>query len=427
MPKPSNNLSRVKITNKGPLDLARGAYNDLREILSYPASAVTALPAFLDPAYKEVNGKAVPTGKSAPARYQEARKADLASAKRGEGLEGIISDPANLIPAGVGGGLAKRAAAAVASQALVNTLEGRDQSLPGLAMAAMGGALPESKIITQGTRPASPVREGAVWAQHQLDGLLPLDQATLKMDPKVLAAYGIEAPALHVQSRLDPSVTWVPRNRAPGTEMGNAYAEWAGKRPLVSPSGQPLVLFHGTSDPSIALRDKGFRRYTGQSGAFLGAGSYFTPSPGDAETWAGLQAMSRGERGLLPHGQQIMPVHVATDNPLLIPFRNGEDQYNEYYKMLGIPPKVAAAAQSANKDAAAQISDALTSRGHDAAIRLGPMRSVVEAFLPNPEGRVKSIFNRGTWDRGNIDMLKAIPAAGAGLLYRATSQQKENQ
>jgi hypothetical protein len=96
--------------------------------------------------------------------------------------------------------------------------------------------------------------------------------------------------------------------------------------------------------------------------------------------------------------------------------------------MLGIPSSVSNAAKESNRDAAAQITDALVSRGHDAAIRMGPMRSVLEVFVPHPEGRVKSIFNRGTWDRNELDMLKAIPAAGAGLLYRATSsQQKENQ
>jgi hypothetical protein len=93
----------------------------------------------------------------------------------------------------------------------------------------------------------------------------------------------------------------------------------------------------------------------------------------------------------------------------------------------GVTQKVADAAKAANPDAAAQISHALTSRGHDAVIRTGPARSILEAFLPNPEGRVKSIFNEGTWDRNNLDMIKSIPVAvGAGLLYRS-SQQKENK
>lgn len=154
-----------------------------------------------------------------------------------------------------------------------------------------------------------------------------------------------------------------------------AFKEWFGDSKIVDASGNPLVVYHGTTSP------EDFDAFAQPKGR---AGIYFTPRPGTANTYAG----SRPSIGKLKENGRVLPVYLSIQNPKII----GEEK-----ALAPDMKKSRFSDMSADALSSAHIStedlQRLRSDGYDGVINYETLEIV--AFDPT---QIKSVNNRGTFD-----------------------------
>lgn len=154
-------------------------------------------------------------------------------------------------------------------------------------------------------------------------------------------------------------------------ENSDAFQTWFAGSQMVDRNGNPQVLYHGTQD-DVDYFDLAHanRKDTG----WAGEGVYLTNQPIVANAYA---QMKRGG-GV---GANVMPVYASLRNPYIV----------------SDPIQVKAELRAGGKPAAIEFTENLQANGYDGVILQYPggVQEIV-AFEP---GQVKSVFNRGTWNR----------------------------
>lgn len=159
------------------------------------------------------------------------------------------------------------------------------------------------------------------------------------------------------------------------------FQQWFAGSKLVTPDGQPLKLYHGTS------KDQDFKKFR-----MPGNGIWFTTSPKDASDYA----MNNDSQGYSYDGptnmaHRVMPVYVRALNPLII------DRFPEAVTMAGSNGRggdPTRAYRKAQKDWIAQVRQ----DGHDAIV-IGD--TVVVIGSPN---QIKSAVGNKRFDPSNANV-----------------------
>jgi diguanylate cyclase (GGDEF)-like protein len=199
---------------------------------------------------------------------------------------------------------------------------------------------------------------------------------------KLLAAINESVISLPNPSRQTEESGTEPLNETKRNTATAAFKKWFGKSKVVDEGGEPLVVYHGT--------DKYFTKFKTHEGAGgeLGAGAYFTNNPETAGVY-GEEAESEDYRS----GARILPVYLSLQNPL--------DVSNLDY----IPSR-----------------KKLIKQGYDGIIEKVGDKMQIVAFYPT---QIKSIFNRGTWDGNNKDILYEEKTNPADELKKLGAMYKE--
>lgn len=151
------------------------------------------------------------------------------------------------------------------------------------------------------------------------------------------------------------------------------FKNWFGKSKVVDGDGKPVVLYHGT--------DQNFDEFQGTS--------WFTTSKSDASNYS--EIITPGKE----RTPNVMPVYVSIKKPKVI------DSY-------------------ATRD---EVEAAKQSGKYDGVIVKGVMGSDKNYYITFKPEQVKSVFNRGTFDPKDPNILRGAGAATAG----ATATQEESK
>lgn len=170
------------------------------------------------------------------------------------------------------------------------------------------------------------------------------------------------------------------------------FKRWFGDSKVVDEDGNPLVVYHGTSDSFDAFSVEG-RQYT--SGLRTNGAAWFTPNPKEASWAAEALPKMRGETGGAPN---VMPVYLSIKNPLFA------TEFSAY------PTKK-------------EIAD-LVAAGYDGVIvtRTGRVEDADKIMAFRPEQIKSAIGNRGTFDPANPDIRYSLQGGKAFELDPTTSK-----
>jgi len=165
------------------------------------------------------------------------------------------------------------------------------------------------------------------------------------------------------------------------------FKKWFGNSKVVDESGKPLTVYHGTSDniKSFDLNHPN-RKDTG----WLGRGVYLTDSPSLASDYSLLKGGSSSPN--------VLPVHAKLENP--------------YYATLADKERLMLKGKR-GQEAADAWTEELKAKGHDGVILqylakdVGEKNVSREIVVFDPK-QIKSIFNRGTYDPKDPDLLHAF-------------------
>ena len=153
------------------------------------------------------------------------------------------------------------------------------------------------------------------------------------------------------------------------------FQSWFGKSVMTNESGSPLILYHGTGDNVTEFDlDHPNRKDTG----WLGTGVYLTDSTEMASAYAGIKGGRKGGN--------VMPLYARLENPYMATLEDKQRMAN------------------AGREGADQFTARLKEQGHDGVI-LDYGNGEREIVVFDPAG-VKSIFNEGTFDPNNPDILQ---------------------
>ena len=174
------------------------------------------------------------------------------------------------------------------------------------------------------------------------------------------------------------------------------FARWFGNSKAASPGGHPVVLYHGSNNGNVKSFDPSLSGKNEFPDFGKGA-AYLTDDPHLASGYA----MKRGGEG-----QSVYPVFASIQNPEII----YKDKISTSWK------------------APDGFTDTLKSQGKDGVIV--KLRDIddetgeifdeyLEEVVPFYPEQIKSIFNRGTFDPNDPNILKSIAPyalAGGGLM-----------
>lgn len=188
-----------------------------------------------------------------------------------------------------------------------------------------------------------------------------------------------------------------------------AFKEWFGSSKVVDENGEPLVVYHGTTDDFTDFQDH----------PDFAQGFYFTPDPDVAAVFAETGLISKGLEGA-----RTIPVYLAIENPADL--RDGE-----------AATKVYRALKAANEDEAAKsvlttrdenmwelfhdgnrdVLEALERTGYDGLLLTEPDFDAPSyvAFSPT---QIKSVYNRGSFDPSDPRILYQRHPANSYLPQR---------
>jgi len=187
------------------------------------------------------------------------------------------------------------------------------------------------------------------------------------------------------------------------------FAKWFGGSKVVDEAGGPRTMYHGTDADfdSFSTEKIGSKTDAG----FLGRGFSFSSRPEYASAYATDDIFN-------PTGKRaVYPVHLSLKNPLKL--YRGEDN-KPLLRSLGVT--------EFGSDAAAHKTDRFIASGYDGVMSIDrETGDVVEALAFEPT-QAKSIFNRGTYDPQDPNILKsALPyvVAGGGLMAAMSPSQAQ--
>jgi Large polyvalent protein associated domain 38/ddrB-like ParB superfamily domain/ADP-Ribosyltransferase in polyvalent proteins/Large polyvalent protein-associated domain 1 len=164
-------------------------------------------------------------------------------------------------------------------------------------------------------------------------------------------------------------------NRMGGTQANAAFQRWFGESKIIEAEGQPMVLYHGTTDSFDAFDPNAIGR---RDSGFYGRGFYFTDSPWLASRYVG--GSSKG--GTVREGANVLPVYLHMVNP----FYTSEES---------LTADEIAAIKQANHDGIIAAPDNMST----------PDGSSPREFVVfRPEQIKSAIGNRGTFDPDSADI-----------------------
>jgi GGDEF domain-containing protein len=173
------------------------------------------------------------------------------------------------------------------------------------------------------------------------------------------------------------------------------FQNWFGDSKVVDENGQPLVMYHGSY-----AADK-FSSFSVKGNSYLGI--YLSSDPSYASTY----------------GNAVLPVYVKIENPFVI---NLPDEFG-YNGVISIDGKII----GFYRELTEEVIDTLKAKGYDGiqvhinetlpSGRLPAKSFEIVAFSPE---QIKSVFNRGTFDPTNPNILRQGPKGFTRWLDDAT-------
>lgn len=163
------------------------------------------------------------------------------------------------------------------------------------------------------------------------------------------------------------------------------FRKWFEGSVLKNEDGSPLVLYHGTADD---LHEFDLDHPNRKDSGWLGRGIYMTDDPGLASSYASLKAWdvtrpSNAERN-------VMPLYASLKNPYIATVADKQ-------RLQGLGRE---ASEAWTRELQAQGYDGVILNFDTPAARKGSREVVVF-----DRGDVKSVFNKGEWNRENADLL----------------------
>lgn len=204
-------------------------------------------------------------------------------------------------------------------------------------------AAPEAAIASEPTQPVQ------VRATEAPQSTLSKIEATAEAGPTRVAVDdddAIEAAAAAQAKRKFKGVSQagskgsvlIPGEASPRFKTPE-FKKWFGKGIFKDKDGNPVALFHGTKS-----KEKFSSFDTERRGYHFGKGSYFTPSPGRADDYAGFRDYYE-EGSDAPEGSRVLKVFTSIENPYYVSSdqsvsdlgRNLERTDNAKFKKLEVP------------------------------------------------------------------------------------------
>lgn len=177
----------------------------------------------------------------------------------------------------------------------------------------------------------------------------------------------------------------------------DAFRAWFSASRVRTPTGEPLVVYHGTraNFPAFTLESRG----AATAAPSAGEGFFFSRRPHTASSYTNLVQPDEKEAHdalfkarnyaaaaeLRQAGGNVMPVYLRIENPLTVDQKGKGYRETSYYELI----------QRAKAG------------GHDGLIIRNTYDAVMGDALPDDifivfdPRQVKSVFNRGTWDRSS--------------------------
>jgi hypothetical protein len=177
--------------------------------------------------------------------------------------------------------------------------------------------------------------------------------------------------------------------------INDAFWEWFGDSRIVDSNGNPLVVYHGTNMEFDSFNDEKIGM-NGNNG-FVGRGFYFSPDKSLASAYG-----------------HVISVFLSLQNPFDLTkplikddakfwgeisqtyaFEEGDDPYSVYNALSYSVPD--------DPEISQFITDGMLNAGYDGIIVKGRSVNEIVAFRPT---QIKSIFNEGTWNIYNSNIMK---------------------
>ena len=174
-------------------------------------------------------------------------------------------------------------------------------------------------------------------------------------------------------------------------KLNDNFWKWFGNSKCVDEKGNPLVVYHGTSDEFQNFdRNKGSKYDSG----FLGSGFYFTSSKARAKDY------SEWKKGSNPH---VMSCYLSIQNPIVLK-RTGNGFKWDIQTFLGL--KNTGYPLQTTEEESKQINQEAFKKGYDGIIAKSSYGDTVYVIF-NPK-QVKSVKNGGRWDGSSQNIYEAI-------------------
>ena len=234
-----------------------------------------------------------------------------------------------------------------------------------------------------------------------LDSLLPV-----MSDEEAFEIFGAGVDAIRQQIELRKAGVDLTMRTARFLDQDQAFKstidpEFLGGLPFVA-RGAPVTedgrgvyaLLHGTQR---VFREFDLKKVgTATDEGYLGDGIYFTVDPQSASAYAGVIDLGDDTADIIDTVTgvpNIMPVLVRAENPLLVNKGDlrGIEVIRETRRLLGLDPDIPRQ-QLMSKQAAAEVSQAIRSQGHDSVIVYGKGGQIVEVASFDPS-KIKSQFD----------------------------------
>jgi len=183
-----------------------------------------------------------------------------------------------------------------------------------------------------------------------------------------------------------------------------AFRAWFGASRVVTPTGEPLVVYHGTRESfhAFALEKRG----AATAAPSAGEGFFFSRRPHTAASYTNL--VRPGEQAehdqlfkakryaeaaeMRQAGGNVMPVYLRIENPLIVDQKGKGYRETSYFELI--------------QKARAGGHDGLIIRNtYDAVLGDALPDDIYVAFDPR---QVKSVFNRGEWNRDSALLLHGL-------------------
>jgi len=190
--------------------------------------------------------------------------------------------------------------------------------------------------------------------------------------------------------RADEAENRPAATRKEGAKTGpttEAFKRWFGDSKVVDADGNPLVVYHGTTDKDSESGITAFK--TSKSGK-LGAGVYMTAEPKRASKYA-------EEKGIGGRGAYVLPVYTSIKNPaVFVEQKNG--------LVLETRPDLFGDESPYGRLDGDEIQRVLADAGYDGAIIQDANGEFVEVLAFRPEQIKSATGNIGTYDAKKADI-----------------------